>query len=941
MDPARHRRMQQLFEQVRVLPYEGRRPWLEKQCPGDPTMVEDVLRLVKHSEEVSTAFLAGASPPGAETPNEAKTRLPGEKPSEPKGSSDTHKYPRLPRYVIDGIIDAGGMGVVYLGRSLVGNRQVAIKLMQGSLSPAETRQRFDQEMALHGKLAHPNVATLLDMDFTENGEPFFVMEYVRGMPIDKYCQANQLSTDERLRLFLKVCEGIQHVHQNLIAHRDIKPSNILVTAEGEPKVLDFGIAKMTNTAFQAKPDPDLTRRGGTPRTPAYASPEQIRGENHQQVRTDIYSLGVLLYQLLTGQWPYRIPPGNVNLIERAILEIEPEKPSAAISRDHAFVPWEKTGELSPATTSGLGTTPSRLRSRLRGDLDNILLKALHKVPRLRYASVDQFSEDIRRHMANEPVIARPPSIRYLASKFIRRNRALVAAGALLLITLVGGAYVSTREWRRAEAALTAARDAQAETETISNTLWATSTTLITTIDSRLRKIEGATKTREEIATIAAEQLEGLRKSRPSDPALLRDLSNSLRVLGDALGGPRSPNQGDLGKALALQEQALEIRQSLLDSEPDNPVWMTLVGESHLCLGDLRRFSDKFSQAVDHYERAVPLLEKASQDVKSADSARARLGSVLAGLSECALELGDNERALDAHRRAQAIREERAHDSSDPLARRNVSVGLMDEAKILTLQGNSAEAIEVLERVVPMRRESLRETAADARRRRDLAEALRALAFAYLTNDDARSALEPAEEAVRIIESLAADETEASGGDSSDQRVWHTKATALLTLAEAARLTGDATRAETNFNLVIDATAPKLNASAGSVAARKWWLEASLGLAQVMLAQRRASEAENLLTRSLDVSVADSAMNEVTPSEAALSANLRSLLADAIEAQCAEQGGAGQVTCGAKVKAQRERALKAYLQLQDAGTLPARFKGNAAALAESLNDGGLR
>jgi len=311
-------------------------------------------------------------------------------------------------------IGRGGMGNVYLAARAddAFQKLVAIKIVRRGMDLDEVVRRFRTERQILAMLDHPNIARLLDGGATDDGLPYFVMEFIEGEPIDKYCDGHKLAIAERLKLFQGVCSAVSYAHQNLVVHRDIKPANVLVTKEGVPRLLDFGIAKLlaTDTATQAK---TLTALRAL--TPEYASPEQVRGEPITTA-SDIYSLGVLLYWLLAGHRTYRSPLSSPAEIERAICEEEPEKPS--------------------------DRGPKEIRSQLRGDLDTIVLMALRKESRRRYASVEQFSEDIRRHLANLPVTARPDTRMYRTTKFIQRNRAWVAMAAITFISLTGGIAAS-------------------------------------------------------------------------------------------------------------------------------------------------------------------------------------------------------------------------------------------------------------------------------------------------------------------------------------------------------------------------------------------------------------------------------------------------------------------------------------------------------------------
>jgi feruloyl esterase len=346
-------------------------------------------------------------------------------------------------------IGQGGMAAVFLAVRAddTYRKEVAIKLVQPGSDRHELLNRFRNERQTLAGLDHPNIVKLLDGGSTPEGLPFLVMDYVEGTPIDDYCDRHNLRIDGRLRLFSKVCEAVQYAHQKSIVHRDLKPSNILVTGQGTPKLLDFGIAKVLNPIPSAQ-GLVLTQTGMRCMTPAYASPEQMRGKSITTA-TDIYSLGVVLYELLTGHRPYKLTQHTPAEVERAICEQDPETPSTAVSRvetetSTTGIPITKTPEVVSQTREG---EPDKLRRRLRGDLDNIVLKALQKEPARRYASVEEFSQDIERHLQQLPVRARRSTIAYRASKFAQRHKievasvitiALVVAAAVLLAANIFG-----------------------------------------------------------------------------------------------------------------------------------------------------------------------------------------------------------------------------------------------------------------------------------------------------------------------------------------------------------------------------------------------------------------------------------------------------------------------------------------------------------------------
>jgi eukaryotic-like serine/threonine-protein kinase len=320
----------------------------------------------------------------------------------------------LGQYKIVSLIGEGGMGEVYLAEDTSLGRKVAIKLLKFGLGTSDIVRRFHREERILAGLTHPNIAQLYGGAVTEKGLPYFVMEYVDGARLDDFCRHNQLSILERLALFRKICSAVSYAHQCLVIHRDLKPANIRVTPEGEPKLLDFGIAKLLDPESTI----EHTMTFASVMTPDYASPEQVRGENITTA-SDVYSLGVIFYELLTERKPYKIDNRTPTNVARAIVEQEPTRPSAAITR-----------------------STSSSRQSLRGDLDNIVMKALRKKPERRYASVGEFSEDVRRHLEGRPVIARKDTVGYRTSKFVARNKVAVAAAALICLAIIGGFIAS-------------------------------------------------------------------------------------------------------------------------------------------------------------------------------------------------------------------------------------------------------------------------------------------------------------------------------------------------------------------------------------------------------------------------------------------------------------------------------------------------------------------
>jgi serine/threonine protein kinase/tetratricopeptide (TPR) repeat protein len=432
MSGERWERLNQMFHAAVALPVEERANFLAHACSGDPGLRSEVERLVAAHERAGRFIDEPAIAP-------AGPWLAGE--SEPLAAGR-----RFGPYGVVREIGRGGMGAVYLAERADGQyeQRVALKLIKRGMDTDLVLQRFRAERQILASLDHPNIARLLDGGTTDDGRPYFVMEYIEGQPIDEYADTRRLSIPERLGLFLQVCRAVAYAHQHRVVHRDIKPLNILVTVEGVPKLLDFGIAKVLHPGTD---EPTATVTGFRLFTPEYASPEQVEGR-HATAASDVYSLGVVLYELLTGRSPYRPRSREPLDVVEAVRTTDPERPSAAVSRATALaagIPRRPGLASDRAAATGTGST-DRLRRRLRGDLDTIVLTALRKEPARRYPSVLDLADDIQRHSEGLPVRACPDTLRYRAGKFLRRNRGSLAAAALAGVgaLLFGAGFLAFR-----------------------------------------------------------------------------------------------------------------------------------------------------------------------------------------------------------------------------------------------------------------------------------------------------------------------------------------------------------------------------------------------------------------------------------------------------------------------------------------------------------------
>jgi len=430
MQTERWKLVDDLLQSALELAPERREEFLRLACEGDASLADE-LRSLLTSHRRAGDFL--------ETPAlEAAARAIAADAAPSVSASREGQL--VSHYRILRMIGRGGMGSVWLAERCDGRfeRRVAIKFIHLAVLDAAGAERFRREGAILGKLSHPQIAELVDAGLTEAGEPFLVLEYVEGQPIDAYCDQSKLSVEARIRLFLDVLSAVAHAHSNLIVHRDIKPSNVMVRNDGEVKLLDFGIAKVLAGEAGLDSATVLTLEAGAALTPRFAAPEQLN-EGAITTATDIYALGVLLYLLLTGQHPAGPGPHSPAQLIRTIVDHEPQRASSAIS------------SASADTAANRGATPEKLRRQLHGDLDRIIAKAVRKNPAERYPSASAFADDLRRYLEHKPVLARPDSLRYRTAKFVRRNRLGVALATIAFIAVAAGIAGIVIQDRRARA----------------------------------------------------------------------------------------------------------------------------------------------------------------------------------------------------------------------------------------------------------------------------------------------------------------------------------------------------------------------------------------------------------------------------------------------------------------------------------------------------------
>jgi tRNA A-37 threonylcarbamoyl transferase component Bud32/tetratricopeptide (TPR) repeat protein len=462
---------------------------------------------------------------------------------------------RYGAYQIKDLLGRGGMGTVYSAERVDGEilQRVAVKLLRSGGEDPQLRRRFSAERQILAALSHPNIARLLDAGHRE-GQPYFVMEYVEGEPIDAYTAESSIR--QKIKIFLKVCAAVAYLHQNLVVHRDLKPQNILVTKDGEPKLLDFGIAKILEKTME------FTLTGFLMLTPDYASPEQVTG-TPVTTATDVYSLGAVLYKLLTGDVPHRFPNNSVEAIASTICK----------------------GDITP---------PIKLAPALKRDLETIVMKAMRREPQERYTSVEQFAEDLENFLESRPVRARKGGAIYRARKFLGRYWIPATASALAIVSLAAGLTFANHERAIAQRRFEEVRQ-------LANKLF--------DIDLEARKVPGNTKVRQTIVDMSLDYLRRLGKDSQGDPDLQLELGNAYMRVARVQGVPISANLGQMDQAAQNLGLAENLIQAALKARPTNRTALLRAAQITHDRMLLARFNSQDDKALDFARRSADWLRK--------------------------------------------------------------------------------------------------------------------------------------------------------------------------------------------------------------------------------------------------------------------------------------------------------------------------------------------
>lgn len=735
MSPEQYRRTNRIFQQALELPPHHRASYIEGAAAGDEEVRRQVEAMLR-SDTAGDDFLD-------KPPTDSLAKLfEEEQPPIPK---------RIGQYEIEREIGRGGMGAVYLASRADDQfrKQVAIKIVLRDRENAQVLERFRRERQILANLDHPNIALLLDGGATPDGVPYLVMEYVEGIPIDEYCDVNRLNTTARLKIFLTVCAAIQHAHQNLIVHRDLKPGNILVKKDGTVKLLDFGIAKL----LQSQPNlaMDKTATGMRMLTPEFASPEQVRGEAITTA-TDIYQLGIVLYYLLTGHHPHNYKTRAA--IITMLATHDPDPPSQAIDRviEEDVTEGRKTVIRSPRQVAEPREgTPEKLKARLRGDLDAILLKALARNPAERYGSVEQFAQDIRRHLADQPVTAVRDSARYHLEKFVRRNRKPVAIAASVFLTLLAALIVVI--WQARVASLERAR-----AERRFHEVRALANSFLFEVHDALGPMAGTTAARQLLVQKARQYLDALSQESNGDVQLESELATAFQRLGDLEGNPNVANLGDTSAAAASYRRALDLRLKLSKADPGNASLQRDLAATYDALGDLDVTLGKTDSAIEYYRQSRAILERLHSADPSTRPIRSLLVKNYHNLMDLLVNAGKSVEAIELNTKALALSEALAReDGGNPQAQQNLAAAYSRAGALLERLGDAAAAREQLDKALRIQEKLLADKPDDTTIKRDLSLIYEELGRTSVARGDSAGAGEWYRKALSIRrEQVAAD-----------------------------------------------------------------------------------------------------------------------------------------------------------------------------------------
>jgi serine/threonine protein kinase len=811
-------KVRDLLDSAIELPQAERSKYLDEHCT-DSQVRRSVDALIESYEESAT-FL--------------------EKPAIPTFPDLDHSWTgrMLGPYKLLEEIGSGGMGIVF--RAIRADdeylQNVAIKIVSGVFVSKQLVDHFRAERQMLANLNHPNVARLLDGGTTAEGLPYLVMEFIEGTPIDEYCDTHRLPLRERLALFAKLCGAVQYAHQNLIVHRDLKPGNILVTAEGTPKLLDFGIAKLLQPVEQrAGNEQAVTLQPMM--TPEYASPEQFESRP-VTTASDVYSLGVVFYLLLTGRRRYVKTPANAHNSARAIATEAPIRPSTAIGRAEDSNSGNKETTIATVVNNRRAHSVERLRKELAGDLDAIVLKALEKDTARRYASAEQFAEDIRRYLAGKPVEARLPTVRYRVAKFVRRHVVAVAAAALISI----GSVIAVGWIVRAERAASRERT---RAEQRFNDLRKLSNALIFDLHNAVENLPGAVDARRKIVSLGLQYLDSLEADAAGDISLQREVAMGYRQIASIQGRQGTENLGHTAEAIASYKKAERIQEGIVNSNSvvDEDRW-NLAG-IYMYLSHTLSTSGGHQTALAYDHKALALLEQIPTGYPTAFKNENRKGITYDYVAHEQDALGDPAAALENYAKATAIYEQVAGSKEGhSLGEYNLAQAYLAMSVTWCEVANYDRARDSAEKSLELRKVFYKYNPNDVQAQLDMAESYDGMADVQAKQRELGAALDSYVKGRTIAETAAT-------ADPKDQRAQEDLAVADRGLSESLRKRGNLREALNRAKQAVEISSKMASADPLSAANQELLAESYASLGDIYKTSGM-KQARGTRKRSLDV-----------------------------------------------------------------------------------------
>jgi serine/threonine protein kinase/tetratricopeptide (TPR) repeat protein len=818
MTPERWQQVKEALAAVLEVPVSGRAACLEKVAAGDDSLRHEVEILLNQQDQMNSQFMDETSL--AEAAAAVFTT---------DGSSTAGR--RVGTYKILERIGVGGMGEVYRAVRADGQyaKEVAVKLVRGGFDSRSVNERFRNERQILASLDHPNIARLLDGGTADDGMPYIVMELIEGEQIDRYCYRNRLTVADRLRLFRQVCSAVQYAHRRLVIHRDIKPSNILVTKDGSPKLLDFGIAKILTPVNDAETAITVTQA----MTPEYASPEQLRGAAITTA-TDVYSLGVVLYQLLTGRSPYRGHTRAPHELAQAVCETEPLRPSAAVlktesnnSRDSASADQDFADHIGE-------NTPLKLQRRLAGDLDNIVLMALRKEPERRYPAAERLADDLSRHMEGLPVTASPGSWTYRAVKFAGRNKVGMAASLAVLVALTVGVMLTAREARIARQQAEIAEKNRKRAEKRFDDVRKLSDSLIFDVHDAIQNLPGSTPARKLLLDRALEYLDSVSQDAAGETDLERELAKGYQKLAVVQGSAVESNLGEVEASIKSDRKALALFENVAKANPNHAQDQLNVAMMHRVLS-FSALNDITGQK--ELEQAIAITDHVLQMAPNDPVALSESAIQQQDIAFMLDAAGDRSRAIDAYRRNYEIKLglwQRDPKFKGHLHGMGISLVMLGEA--LAVMGSREEGSKSIAEGIGYY-ETLVKEVNGINERRELIISQQKGADILLMNGDAAGALAIYQKAQSALEAMAKPDPENAMLRIDLANMNYYQGRALTVLGRNVEANGSLQRAIADFEKTRDAAVASDEYPRGPAAIYIWMGDLSLRQSNLPLAMR--------------------------------------------------------------------------------------------------------